>query len=97
MEQIQQMNMSIVPSEFLQKMASDISELKDAIKAKTKAEINSEWMDSAEARELLGVSQKTWQTYRDERVIPFSQVGRKIYVRRSDIEAYLNKHRINQN
>lgn len=43
---------------------------------------------------LLKVSPKTLQTMRDERRIPFSQNGRKIWFLRSDIIQYLNKNRI---
>ncbi len=39
-------------------------------------------------------SQKTWQTYRDKRLIPFSQFGRKIYVKRADLEAFLEGNKI---
>lgn len=54
-----------------------------------------EWLTSEEARKLLKVSRKTWQTYRDERRISFSQFGRKIYVRRSDLNIFMEKHKIN--
>lgn len=54
-----------------------------------------EWLTSEEARKLLKVSRKTWQTYRDERRISFSQFGRKIYVRRSDLDIFMEKHKIN--
>ena len=53
-----------------------------------------EWLSSEEARQILGVSPKTWQNYRDRGVIPFSQTGRKIYVLRSDLDNYLKSHRI---
>ncbi|WP_303642638.1 helix-turn-helix domain-containing protein [uncultured Bacteroides sp.] len=53
-------------------------------------------MESEAARKLLGVSSKTWQNYRDQRVIPFSQIGRKIYVNRTDLDAYLRSHRIDE-
>ena len=53
-----------------------------------------EWLTSEEARKILGVSSKTWQNYRDQGVIPFSQTGRKIYVLRSDLDNYLKSHRI---
>lgn len=53
-----------------------------------------EWIESEAARKLLGVSPKTWQNYRDQRIIPFSQIGRKIYVNRADLDAFLRKHRI---
>ena len=54
----------------------------------------SDWLESEAARKLLGVSPKTWQNYRDQRVIPFSQIGRKIYVNRADLDAFLRRHRI---
>ena len=69
-----------------------LQEVKDTLQAKSKTEINAMWVESTEARKILGVSAKTWQDYRDKRVIPFSQYGRKSYVRRADIEAFLQKH-----
>ena len=69
-----------------------LQEVKDTLQAKSETEINAMWVESTEARKILGVSAKTWQDYRDKRVIPFSQYGRKIYVRRADIEAFLQKH-----
>lgn len=69
-----------------------LQEVKDTLQAKSKTEINAMWVESTEARKILGVSAKTWQDYRDKRVIPFSQYGLKIYVRRADIEAFLQKH-----
>lgn len=69
-----------------------LQEVKDTLQAKSKTEINAMWVESTKARKILGVSAKTWQDYRDKRVIPLSQYGRKIYVRRADIEAFLQKH-----
>ena len=71
-----------------------LHEVKDTLQTKSESEINNQWIDSNEARKMLGVSAKTWQDYRDIRVIPFSQFGRKIYVRRADIEAFLQQHYI---
>lgn len=71
-----------------------LNEVKDTLQTKNESEINSQWIESAKARKMLGVSAKTWQDYRDKRVIPFSQFGRKIYVRRADIEAFLQQHYI---
>lgn len=51
-----------------------------------------EWLSSEEVKKILGVSAKTWQKYRNERRIPFSQFGRKIYVKRSDLEDFINSH-----
>lgn len=78
--------------EEMKQSLNDVKSMKDAIMAK----INDGWgwIESEEGRKLLGVSSKTWQTYRDERVIPFSQFGRKIYVKKADIEAFLQSHTI---
>ena len=74
-----------------------LNEVKDTLQAKSAEEISSQWIESTEARKMLGVSAKTWQDYRDKRVIPFSQFGRKIYVRRADIEAFMQQHYISAN
>ena len=71
-----------------------LNQVKDTLQTKLEDEVNNQWVESTHARKMLGVSAKTWQDYRDKRVIPFSQVGRKIYVRRADIEAFMQKHYI---
>lgn len=71
-----------------------LKEVKDTLQTKSDEDMKSQWIESTTARKMLGVSAKTWQDYRDKRVIPFSQFGRKIYVRRADIEAFLQQHYI---
>ncbi len=71
-----------------------LKEVKDTLQTKSDEDMKSQWVESTTARKMLGVSAKTWQDYRDKRVIPFSQFGRKIYVRRADIEAFLQQHYI---
>ena len=53
-----------------------------------------EVMSPKQVCRLLKVSPKTLQTMRDERRIPFSQFGRKIWFLRSDVIQYINKNRI---
>lgn len=72
-------------------MAQSIEELKVCLKAMAEA-IPHKWVTSEEARKMLHISPKTWQKYRDNRVIPFSQMGKKIYVKMSDIDAFLQSH-----
>ena len=52
------------------------------------------WLDIEEACILLKISKRTLQSYRDNGILPFSQVGGKIYFRASDIEAHLRRHYI---
>ena len=84
----------ILPKAALDAISASLNEMKELIRGKAKAEVEGGWIESEEARKMLGVSAKTWQTYRDSRVIPFSQFGRKIYVRKADIEAFLQSHLI---
>ena len=89
-----ELQMAVVPQNWLNELTEKLEWVKNLLEEKTEEEINSQWVESTVARKLLGVSQKTWQTYRDERRIPFSQFGRKIYVKRADLEAFMESHYI---
>lgn len=89
-------NMVVVPQEVWEDVTSNIQEIKTLFQKKSEEE-GSKWIESTQARKMLGVSQKTWQTYRDTRAIPFSQFGRKIYVKKADIERFMQEHYINSN
>jgi len=88
------LQMAVIPQSVLSELTESIGEIKELLSNKTAEELNSQWIESGKARQMLGVSQKTWQTYRDKRIIPFSQFGRKIYVKRADLEAFMDKHYI---
>lgn len=49
------------------------------------------WLDNKQVCELLKISHRTLQTYRDTGVLPFSQVGRKCYYKASYIEQFINQ------
>jgi excisionase family DNA binding protein len=89
-----ELQMAVVPQNWLDELTEKLESVKSLLEEKTEEEINSQWVESTVARKLLGVSQKTWQTYRDERRIPFSQFGRKIYVKRADLETFMESHYI---
>ncbi|MBS5540635.1 MAG: helix-turn-helix domain-containing protein [Phocaeicola plebeius] len=86
--------MVVLPKTAWEGVVSEIQELKNILQKKSEEEVNNQWIESTQARKMLGVSPKTWQTYRDERRIPFSQFGRKIYVKRADLEAFMESHYI---
>ena len=87
-------NMVVLPKNAWQDMTSTLKKIKDMLETKKVEKVNNEWIGSAEARKMLGVSPKTWQNYRDNRIIPFTQFGRKISVKRSDLEAFMEAHYI---
>lgn len=84
----------VLSKKAVEEIKESLNEVKELIRGKAKEETEGRWIESEEARKLLGVSPKTWQTYRDSRVIPFSQFGRKIYVKKADIETFLQSHLI---
>jgi len=86
--------MVMIPQEEWQSLNDKLDRLAEMIENRNATDRDVEWLESEAARKLLGVSPKTWQNYRDQRVIPFSQIGRKIYVSRADLDTYLRRHRI---
>ena len=88
------MAMVVLPQSVWEGVTNDLQQLKEMLQSRNAEEVGKQWVESTEARKMLGVSQKTWQNYRDKRIIPFSQVGRKIYVRRADLQAFMESHYI---
>ena len=86
--------MLLIPQEEWQSLHEKLDRLTDMVEKTQRGSSNPDWLESEEARKLLGISPKTWQNYRDQRLIPFSQIGRKIYVNRADLDAFLRLHRI---
>jgi len=88
------LNLAVISQDFLKKMETDLEEMKGLLKKKNEEEINSQWIESVDITKILGISKKTWQEYRNKRLIPFSQVGSKIYVKREDLENFMESHLI---
>ena len=84
----------VVPEEEWRNLHDTLEQIIDLITRRNADDLGHEWIESETARKILGVSPKTWQNYRDQRLIPFSQIGRKIYVSRTDLDAFLRQHRI---
>lgn len=50
------------------------------------------WLSNREVSELLGVTKRTLQRYRDGGVLPFSHIGGKIFYKVSDLVRVLDKN-----
>lgn len=88
------LQMAVVPQSFLNKMEEKLESLENILRDKNEQELNSQWIESVKIPKILGISQKTWQTYRDKRLIPFSQIGSKIFVKRADLVKFMESHYI---
>lgn len=92
--QNQPANFVMLPAEEWQKMLEKQERLEALILNRNKEDVLAEWIESEEARKMLGVCSRTWQSMRDRRQIPFSQFGRKVWVRRSDVEKFMKSNLI---
>lgn len=50
------------------------------------------FLDNQEFLQLMNISKRTAQTWRDEGTISFSQIGSKIYYRMSDVQKLLDSN-----
>jgi len=52
------------------------------------------WVGNEDVCSLLQISPRTLQSYRDNGILPYSQIGRKCYYRVSDIENLISQSQI---
>lgn len=81
----------IVLPEELQEVVDRLDKIEKILKTKQE-KIEDPFLDSQEFLQLMNISKRTAQTWRDDGVIPFSQIGSKIYYKMSDVKELLDKH-----
>ena len=86
---IQTQTMVVLPQSVWEKFMGQVQKVEERLQEMQKASALNRWLESEDARKQLGVSSRTWQAMRDKRLIPFSQFGRKIYVKQADLEAFM--------
>ena len=84
-----------VPADVVDRLIRALNRIDARLEAKTKEQPLSEiWLDVSETCQVLKVSKRTLQNYRDNGILPFSQISGKIYFRAADIEEHLKKHMV---
>ena len=48
------------------------------------------WLDNQDVCQILNISKRTLQTYRDNGTLPFSQINHKMFYRADDVERVIN-------
>lgn len=89
------MNVITIESEAFQAIMNNFECLNkkfEELAKKANTPLSEVWFDNQDVCELLKISKRTLQTYRDEKMLPFSQINHKIYYRASDIDRFLKKH-----
>lgn len=87
------MEVITIQSEAFRSLIQTITEIKSAVESKYRLQPLSEtWLDIQEVCMLLKISKRTLQSYRDSGILPYSQIGGKIYFKAIDIEEHLKSH-----
>ena len=86
------MELKVISSEEWDEVRNSINQLhtdiKDVVKKATNP-LQETWLDNQDACNILKVSTRTLQNYRDNGTLPFSNLGGKIFYKAADIEAVL--------
>jgi len=72
-------------------LVEKLDEIANRLNAKNEPKKDT-FLDNQEFLQLMKISKRTAQTWRDEGRISFSQVGNKIYYKLSDVEKLLQEH-----
>lgn len=84
------MELKFVSDEAYTQLMSKLEEITIFLnQEKRKSPLNDIWLDIQEVCLLLKISKRTLQSYRDRRILPFSQISGKIYFKASDIQKHL--------
>jgi len=88
------MEVITVESTAYKELQADLKLIRDEVINLKNKMLEDTWLSSSQVQKILGISQKTWQSYRDRRLIQFSQIGSKIYVKVEWLNEFLEKHSI---
>lgn len=83
------MNAVILTQQQYDEILNRIDEIKSEVKNTSKTN-GDEFIDNADFIQLMKISKRTAQTWRDDGIISFSQVGSKIYYRMTDVQKLLD-------
>ena len=88
------MNINLITSDELDLLMKKLEALDKKVELLTSGISTKSLYSITEACELLKVSKRTLQRYRDNGILSFTQVNDKIMFQRSDIEAFLTRNRV---
>ncbi len=81
----------ILTSEQYNNLVSRLDKLNSTLESNQKPS-QEIFLDNQEFIQLMNISKRTAQTWRDEGKVSFSQIGSKIYYKMKDVEVLLDKN-----
>lgn len=87
------MQVITIESQAFQKIVDQLEAIQQKLnQQKDTTPLSDVWMDNQDVCELLHISKRTLQHYRDTGKLPFSQIGAKIYYKACDVDSFLLEH-----
>lgn len=87
-----QMEAVILSKEQFDNLSSKLDDLKSIVDVQSNPKQEDRIFDNAHFIEMMSISKRTAQSWRDYGKIGFSQVGNKIYYKLSDVNELLANH-----
>lgn len=86
------MEIIMIDGKVFSRLTQAVNDLLERSKKLTpKKRVDEEWYDNKEVAQLLKVSLRTLQSYRDKGILPYSQIGHKCYYKVKDIERFMEE------
>ncbi|MDO7138908.1 MULTISPECIES: helix-turn-helix domain-containing protein [Algibacter] len=85
------MSAVILTTEQFKELVNRLDSLNSKLE-KNSTEVKETFLDNQDFIQLMNISKRTAQTWRDEGIVSFSQIGSKIYYKMKDVEVLLNKN-----
>jgi len=84
--------LAVMPQSELVSIKNTLTQIQEQLNKQAASNFKEQYIESKQVPKLLGISGRTWQAYRDRKEFPFIQLGSKIWVKRSDLEKFMETH-----
>ncbi|WP_255412415.1 helix-turn-helix domain-containing protein [Dysgonomonas sp. Marseille-P4361] len=85
------MELKIIDRKALDKVTERIKLLLEKSRGLARYGNSEEWLDNQDVCQLLNISLRTLQSYRERGVLAYSMIGHKCYYKASDVHAFVEK------
>mgnify|MGYP000885558397 FL=1 len=83
--------LKIIETKTLAKIKERVEQLLEKSSRLTRYHNKNEWLDNQDVCQLLNISLRTLQDYRDRGLLAYSMIGHKCYYKSSDIHLLVEK------
>ena len=84
-----------IPNKVYKELIAQLEKLNERLNNNS-TPATEKWLTNEEFMKLMKISKRTVQHYRDTRIIPFSQIGSKVYYKLSDVQQFYLDHYVNK-